>query len=147
MSQPVLKPRILLIEDDPDRIATFRAWLANTEFVLIDASSGGRALGMLRKGMTDGIAGLCLDCDLEKQPVTDSDLRLSGAGLVNAITTSIPRSAPILIHSMNEQKPFGMERSLKTAGFSVTRIRMSELTRERFHDWLQEVRENWEDAC
>lgn len=139
-----LSPRILLIEDDPDRIATFRAWLVGTEFVLIEASSGGRALGLLRKGMTDGIAGICLDNDLEKQPVTDSDLRLSGSGLISAIKQSVPKWVPILIHSMNEQKPAGMDRALKSDGFSVTRIQMVALTRENFYEWLQEVRDNWE---
>lgn len=146
MNSPALCPRILLIEDDPDRIVTFRAWLAGTEFVQIEASSGGRALGILRKGMTRGIAGICLDNDLEKQPVTDSDHRLSGAGLITAITESVPRSVPILIHSMNAQKPPGMERALKSAGFSVTRIRMVVLGRELFLDWLEEVRDNWEDS-
>lgn len=64
MNTLVLRPRILLIEDDPKRIATFRAWLTGTEFVLIEASSGGRALGILRLRMTEGIAGICLDNDL-----------------------------------------------------------------------------------
>ncbi|MCX7176036.1 MAG: hypothetical protein NT159_19355 [Proteobacteria bacterium] len=146
MNLPVMSPRILLIEDDPHRIATFREWLTDTEFVLIEASSGGRALGLLRKGMTDGIAGICLDNDLEKQPMTEHDLSLSGAVLINAITQSVPRWVPVLIHSMNAQKPVGMERALKSAGFSVTRTRMAGLHRAVFHEWLQEVRDNWEHA-
>lgn len=145
MHLPKLRPRIMLIEDDPDRITTFQAWLAGTEFVLIEVRSGGLALGILRKGMTDGIAGICLDNDLEKQPLTETDLLLSGEGLINAIRLSVPRSVPILIHSMNSQKPPAMERSLKSAGFSVTRIRMAALTREDFHDWLQTVTDLWED--
>lgn len=145
MNMAPLKPRILLIEDDPGRIATFRSWLEGSEFVLIEASSGGRAAGILKKGMTEGIAGICLDNDLEKQPVTQSDLSLSGSMLINAITQSVPRFVPILIHSMNDQKPPRMEKSLKSAGFSVTRIRMAILTRERFQVWLEDVREYWED--
>lgn len=145
MNRVPLKPRILLIEDDPDRIFTFRSWLSETDFVLIEASSGGRAAGILRKGMTEGIAGVCLDNDLEKQPMTETDLRLSGTTLIGAIVESIPRCVPILIHSMNAQKPAGMERSLKSAGFSVTRIRMAALTRDSFLTWLQDVRDAWED--
>ncbi|MBK6973031.1 MAG: hypothetical protein IPH26_08815 [Sterolibacteriaceae bacterium] len=112
---------------------------------MIEASSGGRAAGVLKRGMTEGIAGICLDNDLEKQPVTQSDLSLSGSMLINAITQSVPRFVPILIHSMNDQKPPRMEKSLKSAGFSVTRIRMAILTRERFQVWLEDVREYWED--
>ncbi len=142
---PRLKPRILLIEDDPERIARFRLWLNGSDFVLIEASSGGRAAGILRKGMTTGIAGICLDNDLEKQPVTEADLRLSGSALVGAIITSVPRRVPILIHSMNAEKPVGMERALKGAGYSVTRIRMFALTRDLFQRWLELVGDNWED--
>jgi CheY-like chemotaxis protein len=68
-----LKPRILLVEDDAERIATFRRWLEGTEFILIEASSS-RARGILRKGMTDGIAGICLDHDLDQQPVNSTKM-------------------------------------------------------------------------
>lgn len=78
--------------------------------------------------------------------MTDSDHRLSGSGLISAITQSVPRSVSVLVHSMNARMPPSMERSLKSAGFSVTRIRMVALTRGLFHQWLAEVRDNWEDS-
>jgi hypothetical protein len=139
-----LRPRILLVEDSAERIATFRNWLEGTEFVLIEASSGGRARGILRKGMTDGIAGLCLDHDLDQQPVNSTDF-LSASALMSAIVLSIPRTVPVLIHSMNVQKPPQMERQLVSEGFSVTRCRITALTRERFAEWIEEVRDVWED--
>lgn len=140
----LLRPRILLIEDDAGRIATFRRWLEGTEFVLIEASSGGRALGILRKGMTDGIAGLCLDHDLHLQPVTSTDCNLTASNLMSAIAFSLPKTVPILIHSMNAVKPPQMERQLVSAGFSVTRRRMVELRKKRFDEWIEDVRDNWE---
>lgn len=146
MNKPTLSPRILLIEDNPERIVLFRDWLAGTEFVLIEASSGGRAKGILKKGSTAGIAGVMLDHDLDQQPMTATDLLLSASNLVDSIVSSIPRSVPILIHSMNVSKPPMMQRRLTSAGFSVTRIRMTALTRENFYEWLQDVRENWEDS-
>lgn len=145
MSPPFLKPRILLIEDNAERIALFRAWLSGTEFVLIEASSGGRAKGILRKGATGGIAGVLLDHDLDQQPVTDVDHLLSASHLMDAIVLSIPRTVPILIHSMNVSKPPLLEKRLKHEGFSVSRIRMAALTRESLHEWLQAVRDNWEE--
>jgi hypothetical protein len=145
MSSPSFRPRLLLIEDSPHRIDIFRRWLAGSEFILIEASSAGRALGLLRKGMTDGIAGLCLDHDLDQQPVTESDLRLSASNLMSAITLSLPRSTPVLIHSMNVQKPVIMKRMLKSAGFSVTRTRFVALTQMSFENWLDEVRDNFEE--
>ena len=140
-----MKPRLLLIEDNAERIVQFQNWLHDTEFVLIEASSGGRAKGILRKGATDGIAGIMLDHDLEQQPVIENDLKMSSSHLMNALITSIPRSVPILVHSMNVSKPVMMERQLKSAGFSVTRIKMDNLTSPGFYEWLQDVRDNWED--
>lgn len=142
-----MKPRLLLIEDNAERIAQFHNWLHKTEFILIEASSGGRAKGILRKGATDGIAGIMLDHDLEQQPVIENDLKMSSSHLMNALVLSIPRSVPVLIHSMNISKPVIMERQLKSAGFSVTRIKMEDLTRASFHEWLQDVRDNWDDSA
>lgn len=145
---PIMVPlslRLLLIEDNAERITRFREWLVGTQFVVIEASSGGRAKGLLRKGWTDGIAGIMLDHDLEQQPVIPSDLTLSASNLLNSIVPSIPRSIPILIHSMNVDKPPQMQKHLQSSGFSVPRIRMSDLTRESFHEWLQDVMDNWED--
>lgn len=142
-----MKPRLLLIEDNVERIAQFRNWLDETEFVLIEASSGGRAKGILRKGATDGIAGIMLDHDLEQQPVIENDLKMSSSHLMNAMLLTIPRFVPVLIHSMNISKPIHMERQLKSAGFSVTRINMDNLTRSSFHEWLQDVRDNWDDSA
>jgi CheY-like chemotaxis protein len=145
MNKPTLAPRILLIEDNPERIVLFRDWLQGSEFVLIEASSGGRAKGILKKGSTDGIAGVMLDHDLDQQPMTASDLLMSASNLIDSIVSSIPRSVPILIHSMNASKPPVIQRRLKSEGFSVTRIRMTALTRENFYEWLQDVRDNWEE--
>lgn len=144
MNQPHLKPRILLIEDNAERIALFREWLCGTGFVLIEASSGGRAKGILRKGSTEGIAGVLLDHDLDQQPVTAVDHLLSASHLMNAIALSLPRSVPILIHSMNSTQPPRMAHRLRHEGFRVSRIRMTAMTRAIFHQWLQTVRDNWE---
>ncbi len=146
MNKPTLSPRILLIEDNPERIALFRNWLVNSEFVLIEASSGGRAKGILKKGSTGGIAGVMLDHDLDQQPMTATDLLMSASNLIDSIVSSIPRSVPILIHSMNASKPPMIQRRLASEGFSVTRIRMTALTRENFYEWLQDVRDTWEES-
>ncbi len=140
-----LSPRILLIEDNAERIALIREWLVDTDYVLIEASSGGRAKGILRKGGTAGIAGVMLDHDLEQQPITPTDLLMSASHLMDSIVFSIPKTVPILIHSMNSTKPPHMEKRLKAEGYSVTRIRMAILTKENFGEWLQDVRDNWED--
>ena len=141
---PVLRPRILLIEDDAGRIEIFTRWLADTEFVLVVARSGGQALGMLAKGSTEAIAGILLDHDLSDSPLTDMDHRLSTSNVIPLIQRRVKRSVPVLIHSHNATKPVAMHRALMAARFSVTRIRFSQLGEKHFREWLQEVRDNWE---
>lgn len=144
MSSPTLKPRIVLIEDDWGRIETFKQWLAKTEFILVVTHSGGQALGMLRKGSTEAVAGMLLDHDLSDAPLTDVDHRLSTSDIIPLIQRSVRRTVPILIHSHNMNKPVTMQRALESSGFSVTRIRFGVLSEERFMEWLEEVRDNWE---
>jgi CheY-like chemotaxis protein len=112
MTVAQLKPRILLIEDDPGRIEVFTRWLAGTEFVLVVARSGGQALGMLAKG-AEGVAGLLLDHDLSDSPLTTTDMTLSASNVLPSIQRRLPRQVPILIHSHNLNKPVTMQRALR----------------------------------
>ena len=140
MNAPRLKPRILLIEDDPHRIAHFRKWLTEP-FVLIEATTGGQAMGVLQFG-AEGIAGICLDHDLNTNAKTASDQWTSGSDVVTVICNKVPRTIPILVHSMNAVKGHEMARRLNGAGFSVTRIRWVALTSENFGQWLSDVRDD-----
>ena len=142
--EKLIKPRILLIEDDTGRIDVFTRWLVNTEFVLATVRSGGQALGMLSKGSTEAIAGILLDHDLSDSPFTETDLSLSASDLIPLIKKKVRRTVPVLIHSHNNMKPPLMQRSLEADGFSVTRVRFATLTEDLFGQWLDDVRDNWE---
>lgn len=145
--RPAMKPRILLIEDDTVRIEMFRSWLAAGvyagEFVLIVATSGGQALGVLKMDIS-AVAGICLDHDLALQQKTASDATKSGSDIVSIINSRIPKHVPILVHSMNAIKGSEMHRRLEGQGFTATRIPMSNLTARDFEAWLGEVRDNWD---
>jgi len=139
-----LKPRILIIEDDPQRIEKFQLWLQHTQFVPMVANSGGQAVGMFRYG-AEAIAGICLDHDLNSNPRTDSDSWVSGSDVVQQILQKVPKHVPVLVHSMNTIQAPGMVSKLSRAGFSVTRIRMAILDQGRFRTWLADVEDNLED--
>ena len=142
-AQP-LKPRLLLIEDDTDRIALFRQWVVKTPFVLVEATSGGQAMGVVNRG-GEGVAGIMLDHDLNTSPKTEQDQITSGSNVVAAIMKHIPKTVPILVHSMNVTQGEKMFRRLQGSGFSATRIRMAVLDEPRFLRWLEDVSESWED--
>lgn len=141
---PTLKPRLLLIEDDAERIALFRQWVVKTPYVLVEATSGGQAMGVVNRG-GEGVAGIMLDHDLNTSPKTQQDQITSGSNVVASIIKHIPKTVPILVHSMNVTKGEQMFRRLQGSGFSATRIRMAVLDERRFLHWLEDVSECWED--
>jgi len=136
-----VRPRILIIEDNPERIEKFQSWLQHTRFLPMVANSGGQAVGMFRHG-TEGVAGICLDHDLNSNPRTESDNWVSGSDVVQQILMTVPKYVPILVHSMNTTHAPRMVKKLNSAGFSVTRIRMVILDEARFMTWLSDVEDN-----
>jgi CheY-like chemotaxis protein len=136
--------RLLIIEDDPARIRLIQSWLPADVRVNV-ASSAGRAMGTLRRDTGNVYSGILLDHDLQDQRVTEEDQELSASDLLSLIIQHIAPDVPVLVHSMNPVGAPMMVRSLETAGFYVTRIRMCDLNRGNFQEWLAEAREIWAD--
>ena len=89
-----LKPRLLLIEDNAERISLFRSWVVDTPYVLIEATTGGQAMGVVNRG-GEGVAGICLDHDLNSSPKTEQDNTTSGSNVVNAIIKHWSWTCPV----------------------------------------------------
>jgi CheY-like chemotaxis protein len=145
--------RILLIEDNAERIGCFREWLPEDAHLVV-AAGAGRALGILHRCRPDfrdrrrrslDYAGILLDHDLVERVVAAGEEEFSGTHVAGAIIERISVEVPILIHSMNFGRATAMQPRLERAGFWTTRIPMSLLTRDRFLGWLDQVRENWVD--
>lgn len=141
MQKPII--RLLLIEDDNDRVELFKSWLPD-EFRLVHAGSAGRALGVLQRDR-NAYAGLMLDHDLQEQVATQHDLLLSGSDVVSKIIELVRPETPILVHSMNPSDAPRMQKRLESAGFTVNRLPMAAMTEEYFKNWLEDVREYWSD--
>ena len=135
--------RILLIEDDNNRVTNIKSWLPD-DVRLVHAASAGRVLGILKRD-SNQYAGIMLDHDLQTQAATTTDMEMSGSTVVTWIKEMVPTDVPILIHSMNFSRAPEMKRALETAGFSVTRIPMDMLDKELLLSWLNEVRDSWDD--
>jgi CheY-like chemotaxis protein len=67
----------------------------------------------------------------------------AGLDVARRIALRITPDVPILVHSMSYQGGSAMQQILDGAGFAVARIRFEELTRERFLEWLEDVRAEW----
>ena len=137
--------RILLVEDDPERIKLMQAWAPQT-VRLISATSGGRALGIIERDRGVVYQGIMLDHDLDRQALLQSDFSVSGTAVVGSIIRNISPEVPVLIHSMNFGCAAVMTRRLEQAGFDVTRIPMSMMNKDDFLEWIEKVRENWSEA-
>jgi CheY-like chemotaxis protein len=135
--------RILLIEDDKNRVKKIESWLPG-DVRLVHAASAGRVLGILKRDKNQ-YAGIMLDHDLQLQAATANDTELSGSTVVKWIRDLISPDVPVLVHSMNHKLAPVMVKALEDGGFSVTRIPMEDMIREHFLSWLEEVRECWED--
>lgn len=135
--------RILLIEDDNNRVEAIRSWLP-ADVRLVHAGSAGRALGILQRDRS-AYAGIMLDHDLRNQIATEIDFFLSGSDVTSKIIDLIDPNTPILVHSMNPADAPRMVKRLEKAGFSVTRTPMEYLTEKHVALWLEEVRECWAD--
>lgn len=136
--------RLLVIEDDDQRVALFRSWLPD-HVKLVVARSAGSAIGILQRDKGRVYAGILLDHDLQMQRLTELDRYISGMNAVETIINNISKEVPLLVHSMNQTRaPLMLER-LKGAGFDVTQMPMAQLTRQFFLDWFEDVIELWED--
>ena len=134
--------RILLIEDDSARIERFRKWTPEGVRLVV-ATSGGMAIGALKRDGRGVYAGLMLDHDLQQQAATSADLTLSASNLVNLIIQGVDRSAVILVHSMNFSQGDAMAARLDRAGFWVTRVPMDRLSEAKFLQWVADVQDLW----
>lgn len=136
--------RILIVEDNVGRIHRLKLWLPD-DVRLVWVSSAGKALGMLRLDKGNVYAGIMLDHDLTERTLTEADRRLSGRDVVDEIIRNIPNRVPVLVHSENHDFSPAMVKKLEAHKFRVTRVPMSSLTRESFSEWVDDVRDVWED--
>ena len=137
--------KILLIEDDVERIEQFQKWLPE-DMQLVCATSAGSALGILQRDRGRVYSGILLDHDLQEQIRTDTDRYISGTNVTKLIITAVTRDVPILVHSVNITRGPWMAQALKDAGFRyVTRIPMNSLKKRDFIAWTEDVRDIWLD--
>ena len=134
--------RLLLIEDNKERIETFQSWLPE-DTILVVATSGGQAMGVLKRVEPGDYAGLMLDHDLREQLKIVDEFALSGSDMVDLIIKRLDRDVGILIHSQNPGGASSMLKKLNQAGFWVIRVPMHQLTQETFREWVQDLREMW----
>ncbi len=105
-----MSERVLVVEDDPARLAWFRAWYPDLHAV----DDPEWAIALLQLG---GYDRLYLDQDLGRGDAVGRD--------VSTWLAAHPETAPalqIIVHSMNEVSAQKIERDLRAGGRPVERI-------------------------
>lgn len=136
------KFRILMIEDSQERIDKIRSWLPES-YVLMTATSAGKAIGVLQRDKGSVYGALMLDHDLNEQAATTTDLTLSGTDIVKNIMAHLSLDVPILVHSMNPSRAPAMAKKLTLAKFDVTSIPFEGLKKDVFLEWVNEAYLDW----
>ena len=69
--------RILIIEDDQERIKRLLSWMP-ADVRTVVTTSAGKAIGLLKRDRGNVYAGILLDHDLQEQVAAENDRYLSG---------------------------------------------------------------------
>jgi hypothetical protein len=70
---------------------------------------------------------------------------MSGTDVLDSLIRYISKEIPVFVHSANIARGPIMADRLEVEGFWVIRVPMYELTRKRLLEWIEEVRELWEE--
>jgi CheY-like chemotaxis protein len=140
------KPRnyalVLVVEDDDERVADFRKWLAHPSVRLLHVKTGDAALKCVESDKYDLIL---LDHDLDKHHPLGRLAPITGTKVVDRLVASrLNRQTRILIHSMNPGARDNMFARLQANGFDVEVRPFAEWTRESAVEVRETVLEDWE---
>ena len=135
--------RILIIEDNEERIDLFKQWMP-ADIQAIFVRSAGRAVRVIELDNGSVYAGICLDHDLNEQVIVSEEKGINGVEVVRRIVRNISLNVPILVHSMNFGGGTSMVRMLQAQGFTVTRVPFKHMDKVVFLEWIDGVRAEWE---
>ncbi|NBD95290.1 MAG: hypothetical protein GVY11_02290 [Gammaproteobacteria bacterium] len=134
--------RLLVVEDNAERLALFKRWMPEDVRVTW-APSAGRAMRIIQLDAGRVYAGMLLDHDLVDQNASESELGLTGRHVVDRIVRHIHPDAAMLVHSINPAGARMMVEKLELAGFWTTRVPFPQLGEARLNRWIDEIRSYW----
>lgn len=137
--------RLLVVEDNVERLALFERWMP-ADVRVTWARSAGRAMRIIELDPGRVYAGMLLDHDLVDQNASPAELGLTGRHVVDRIIRHVDPDAAMLVHSINPAGARLMVQRLEAAGFWTTRTPFPTLSKAKLHAWIDEIRNYWTPA-
>lgn len=132
---------VLVVEDDDNRYAWFRAWLAEPRIRLLRVTTGDAAL----RSVEDRYDLILLDHDLDKHHPLGRLARIDGSAIVDRlVSTRANRETRIVIHSMNPAARSRMHQRLLANGYDAELKPFAEWTPAWARDLVGKLIEEWE---
>jgi len=120
--------KILVLEDDPKRIETFRSTLGQHDLVV--ATEAANAIKALQESVFDIIF---LDHDLGGQTFVSTADKNTGSEVVRWMCENMEVPCQVIIHSLNAPAALDMKCKLEKIGLMAQRIPFTHL-RGQLHD-------------
>lgn len=125
-------PRVLVVEDDPNRLQKFEQLLGQV-VRLVPVTTPAAALGLLERTKPEEYAGVMMDYDLEINRKFAHPPRMeNGLAVAELLAKKVAPDTEILVHSMNVFHRDKIVEFLRGEGFSVQLLPYVECDR----DWL-----------
>ena len=132
---------VLVVEDNNERVAEFRRWLAHPSVRLLHVKTGDAALRCVE---TDCYDLILLDHDLDLQHPEGRLAQVNGTNVVERLAASrMNRTTPVIIHSMNPGARNRMFLRLKANRFAVEMKPFAEWTAHWAAELREELIEEW----
>ena len=118
--------RIFILEDDQERIATFRRKLSGHTLTVVETAKA--AIDVLENDQAFDIG--FLDHDLGGEQMVSTESANTGSEVVRWMRPNQRNYFPIIIHSMNQPAALDMQANLEDVGMVVYRIPFSKLVHD-----------------
>lgn len=134
--------RLLVVEDNEERLALLKRWMP-PDVRVTWARSAGRAMRIIELDAGTVYAGMLLDHDLVDQNASAAEVGLTGRHVVDRIIRHVGPDAAMLVHSINPAGARMMVQRLESAGFWTTRVPFPVLSEAKLRNWIDEIRSYW----
>lgn len=132
---PKNQVKLLLIDDDHERVRLFKVWTP-PDIRLSVVMDAGQGLGEINKMGEEDYAGVMLDHDIHKTPIPGMPVTVNGMKIATRLAERRLLGVAVLVHSTNPGGGLAMAQVLRGADYDVTQIRFGDLDKQRYQEWV-----------